>query len=121
MVLVAVAVALALAVDFLILYLLLGHLGGIRPDRRPRLIGSLVGAVLIEFLKYFMATIVAFSVDKPEYGALAAPIGILLILYLQCMAAYGAASLAAGIAEKEVPLEDLAPDVADSDHDPKRR
>ncbi|MGB2839320.1 MAG: YhjD/YihY/BrkB family envelope integrity protein, partial [Actinomycetes bacterium] len=120
-VLVAVAVALALAVDFLILYLLLGHLGGIRPDRRPRLIGSLVGAVLIEFLKYFMATIVAFSVDKPEYGALAAPIGILLILYLQCMAAYGAASLAAGIAEKEVPLEDLAPDVADSDHDPKRR
>ena len=114
-VLVAVTVALALAVDFLILYLLLGHLGGIRPDRRPRLIGALVGAVLIELLKYFMAFIVAFSVDKPQYGALAAPIGILLVLYLQCMAAYGAASLAAGIAEKDVPLEKLAPAAAVSE------
>jgi len=34
------------------------------------------------------------------------------LLYLQCMAAYGAASLAAGIAEKDVPLEKLAPAAA---------
>ncbi len=107
--LIVLTLMLALVVDFVILWLILSHLGGIRPEHRARMAGALLGAVLIEVLKYFMAVIVGFSVDKPEYGALAAPIGILLVLYLQCMAAYGAAALAAGIAERDVPLEHLAP------------
>jgi membrane protein len=107
--LVGLAMVLALAVDFLIIWLILGHLGGIRPERRALIVGALVGAVAVEILKYFMAFILGFSLDKPEYGALAAPIGILLVLYFQCMAVYGSASLTAGIAEKDVPLEELAP------------
>lgn len=107
--LIVLTLALALTVDFVIVWLILGHLGGIRPERRARLTGALVGALLIEVLKYFMAVLVGFSVDKPEYGALAAPVGILLVLYLQCMATYGAAALTAGIADRDVPLEHLAP------------
>jgi membrane protein len=107
--LLALAGTLALAVDFLILYLLLSHLGGIRPAEQARRTGALVGAVLVELLKYFMAVIIGFSVNKPQYGALAAPIGILLVLYLQCTAVYGAAALTAGIAERDVPLDELVP------------
>lgn len=96
------------AIDFLIVFLMLGNLGGIRPPQRPRLIGAVVGAAVIGILKFLMAWIIGLAVDKPEYGALAAPIAILLVLYLQCMAVYGAAALTAGIAERDVPLEELA-------------
>ena len=51
-----------------------------------------------------MALLVAFTVDKPQYGAFAAPIGVLFVLYLQSTALYGAAALTAGIAERDVPL-----------------
>lgn len=110
--LVVLTLALALAVDYVILYLLLSHLGGIRPEERSRRVGALAGAAVIEVLKYFMAVIIGFSVDKPQYGALAAPIGILLVLYLQCMATYGAAALTAGIAERDVALRELTPAAA---------
>lgn len=98
----------AVLISFLIVFLLLGHLGGIRPELRARIIGAAVGAVVIELLKALMAVLVGFTVDKPEYGAFAAPIGVLLVLYLQSMALYGAASLTAGIADRDVPLEVLA-------------
>ncbi len=101
------SIVLTLSVNFLIVFLLLSYLGGIKPSLRSRVIGSAVGAVAIEVLKWAMALILRFSLDKPQYGALAAPIGILLVLYLQCTALYGSAALTAGIAEKDVPLEDL--------------
>lgn len=97
----------ALALDFLIVYLLLGHLGGIRPEKRARVIGAVFGAVAIELLKGAMSLILSFAIDKPQYGALAAPIGILLVLYFQSLAVYIAASLAAGYAERDVPLAEL--------------
>jgi membrane protein len=100
---------LTFALDFLIVYILLGVLGGIRPPRRPRSIGAAVGAVAIEILKAFMAVLIGFSVDKPQYGALAAPIGMLFVLYLQTTALYWSAALTGGIAEKDVPIEELAP------------
>ena len=73
------------------------------------MIGAAAVAVAIEIFKSFMALLVGFSVDKPQYGALAAPIGMLLVLYLQTTALYWSAALTGGIAEKDVPLDDLAP------------
>lgn len=99
----------ALALDFLIVYLLLGHLGGIRPERRARVIGAVFGAIAIELLKGVMSLILSFALDKPQYGALAAPIGILLVLYFQSMAVYIAAALAGGYAERNVPIDQLEP------------
>jgi len=104
-----VAGILTLAVNFLIVYLILGHLGGIRPPMRPRVIASGVGALAIEVLKTLMGVLITFTIDKPEYGAFAAPIGVLFVLYLQSMALYLAACLASGIAERDVPLRFLAP------------
>lgn len=101
------SIALTLAVNFLIVFLIISYLGGIKPQLRARLIGAGIGAVAIELLKWAMALILRFSLDKPQYGALAAPIGILLVLYLQSTALYGSAAVTAGIAEKDVPLEDL--------------
>ena len=63
------------------------------------MVGALVGALVIEVLKQVMALLVGFVIDKPQYGAVAAPIGIMFVLYLQAMALYGVASLTAGLAE----------------------
>lgn len=104
-----VGILVSLAIDFLIVYLLLGHLGGIRPPEHARRIGAMVGAAFIGTLKFLMAWIIGLSANKPEYGTLAIPIAILLVLYLQCIAVYGSAALTAGIAEKDVPLGDLTP------------
>jgi uncharacterized BrkB/YihY/UPF0761 family membrane protein len=58
-----------------------------------------VGAVVIEVLKQLMALLVGFVIDKPQYAALAAPIGIMFVLYLQSSALYAVASLTAALAE----------------------
>jgi len=108
-----VGILLTLAVDFLIVYLLLGLLGGIRPPRRPRMIGAAAGAVAMEILKSLMAVLIGFSVNEPRYGAFAAPIGMLFVLYLQTTALYGSAALTAGIAERDVPIGELAPVATD--------
>lgn len=50
-----------------------GQPGGIRTSRLPLAIGSLIGMVLIELLKLLMSTLIAFTVAKPQSGALAAP------------------------------------------------
>jgi membrane protein len=102
-----VAVAVALGADFLVVYVFLGRMGGIRPSRGARLVGAAAGAIAIEVLKTAMALLVGFTIDAPKYGAFAAPIGVLFVLYLQSTALYGAAALAAGIAERDVPLEVL--------------
>jgi membrane protein len=99
-VVIALSIALTLMIDWSIVYVLLGVLGGIRPPRGPRAIGAGVGAVAIEVLKYLMAFLVALSLEKPQYGALAVPIGVLFVLYLQTTALYASAALTAGIAER---------------------
>lgn len=104
------SLVLALVMNALVVYLALGNLGGIRPAPRARLIGAAVGAVVFELLKTLMTLLVGFTIDKPEYGALAAPIGILFVLFLLSVALYGCAALTAGIADKDVPLELLEAD-----------
>jgi uncharacterized BrkB/YihY/UPF0761 family membrane protein len=105
-----VSLVVALAVNAAVVYLALGNLGGIRPERRARLIGAGAGAVVFELLKTLMTLLVGFTIDKPEYGALAAPIGILFVLFLLSVALYGCAALTAGIADRDIPLELLEAD-----------
>ena len=51
----------------------------------------------------------SWALDKPQYGAFAAPIAVLFILQLLSLVLYGSACLAAGISDSEVPLEELEP------------
>lgn len=101
--------AVSFAIGLLVVYLVLGHLGGIRPPRTALLTGALVGAVGIEILKGVMAQIVAWSVSKPQYGAFAVPITVLLVLYLLTLTTYLAASLTAGIAESGLSADEADP------------
>lgn len=95
-------IAIALALNFLIVYLLLGHFGGIRPPRIPRIVGSALAALGIEALKYLMAFVVSYSMSQPEYGAFAAPITILLALYLQVITFFTCAAITAGLSDREI-------------------
>ena len=95
----AAALVLTMLLNYLVMHLMLGRLGGIRPARSPLLVGAAVGAVAIELLKQLMGLLVGFVIDKPQYGALAAPIGIMFVLYLQSSALYLVASLTAALAE----------------------
>jgi membrane protein len=101
----ALAVVVTLGLDFLVVFILLGRLGGIRPPTRALVIGSLVGAVILQILRVVMGLVLNVSADKPQYGTLTLPIGILLVLYLNTLALFGVAALTAGIAERDVPLD----------------
>ena len=105
----SVGLAVGFVVDVLILWILLGRLGGIRPHRRPRLIASLIGAVAVGAIKLLLEVIVAWCLDKPQYGAFAAPLAILFILSLLTTVLYASAALAGGISDRQVPLADLQP------------
>jgi membrane protein len=94
----AASALLSVLLNGLVVWLMLGHLGGIKPARRPRLIGSAIGAVGLEIVKYLLSFIIAWSVNKPQYGAFAAPIAMLLVLYIQTLIVFLAACVAAGIA-----------------------
>lgn len=101
------ALIVVLVIDFAIMYLLLGVLGGIRPERFARGIGAATGAVTVSVLKYFLGAIIAWSIARPQYGAFALPITVLFVLYLLTIALYGSAALTAGIADRGVPLDEL--------------
>ena len=104
---VLLSLAVGFLVDVLILWLLLGNLGGVRPYARPRLIASLVGAVAVGLIKALLDLIMSWALDKPQYGAFAAPIAVLFILQLLSLVLYISACLAAGISDADKPLEDL--------------
>ncbi len=107
------------AIDVLILRILLGRLGGIRPHRRPMLLAALIGAVAVGVIKQFLDFIITWSLDKPQYGAFAIPLAILFVLSLLSQALYGSAALAAGISDADVPLRELTPeDAVDEVPDP---
>ena len=97
---IAVSVTVSIGLNFLIAFLIFGHLGGIRPPLGPRLVGSALSAVAIEALKYLMGIIISYSISKPQYGAFAAPITLLLVFYLQVMALFLGAALIAGMSEQ---------------------
>jgi uncharacterized BrkB/YihY/UPF0761 family membrane protein len=105
--LIVVGLTVGFGVDVLILWLLLGLLGGIRPERRPRLVASLLGAVAVGVIKQLLEAIVAWCVAKPQYGVFAAPLAVLFVLSLLTTVLYAAAALAGGISDRHVPLTDI--------------
>ena len=112
----ALGVVVGYALDTLILWLLLGLLGGIKPAPKARLIASLIGAVAVGIIKQLLSAIIAWSLDKPEYGALAIPLALLFVFSLLSTVLYSSGALAAGIMDSDTPLEDLAPDSVDEDN-----
>jgi uncharacterized BrkB/YihY/UPF0761 family membrane protein len=98
---IAVAVALTLALDVGISALLLSRLGGIVPARRAVLAGAVLCAVVITGMKLLIGVIVSWSVDRPQYGSFAIPVTVLVVLWIQSMGLYGAASLTAGFADAD--------------------
>ncbi len=88
----------SLLLNFLIISLLLGHLGGIRPPKRAHRVGAASGAVMVEVLKFATASIISWSLSKPRYGAFAVPITLMLVLFLISSALYISASLTAAVA-----------------------
>lgn len=94
-----VSYAVSLCLNFLIIYLLLGSLGGIKPQAVPRRIGAGIGALVIELLRFAMAGVVAWAIDRPQYGAFAVPIAIMLVFFLQCLVFYFCAAVVAAMAE----------------------
>jgi membrane protein len=104
-----VGLTLGFVVDVLILWILLGRLGGIRPLPRPRLIAGLIGALAAGIIKQLLDVIIAWSLDKPLYGAFAAPLAVLFVLSLLATVLYASAAIAGGISDREVPLEELLP------------
>ncbi len=101
------SLVLGFGLDTLILWILLGALGGIRPHNRPRVIAALIGAIGVGVIKQVLDAIVDWAVAKPQYGAFAAPIAVLFVLSLLSQVLYGSAALAGGISDRDVALEDL--------------
>ena len=108
----ALTAVVSLLLNAVVVWLILGHMGGIKPARRPRLIGTVIGAIGIEILKYLLSFIIGWSVGKPQYGAFAAPIAMLLVLYLECLVLYLSAAITAGAAVATQDPDAQAPLVA---------
>jgi uncharacterized BrkB/YihY/UPF0761 family membrane protein len=111
-VLAAGGLTLGYAVDLLILWILLGNLGGIRPCRKPRLLAALTGAGCALVVKQLLTVIVAWSLESPQYGAFAAPLAVLFVLSLMCTVLYGAAALTGAISDHGVERDGSSPAVA---------
>ena len=115
------AALLTLGASFAVVYLVLGRLGGIRPPTRALVIGSVAGAFVLQILRVVMGLVLKLSADKPQYGTLTLPIGILLVLYLNTLTVFAASALTAGIAERSVPIDEIVPtadvedEIADGD------
>ena len=105
----AAGLVLGFAIDVLILWILLGRLGGITPGPRPRLVASLIGAVGAMLIKQLLSAIISWSLDKPQYGALAIPLALLFVFSLLSTVLYASASLAAGISDRHTDLAELMP------------
>lgn len=103
--------------DVLILWILLGTLGGIRPERRPRLIAAAIGAVGVMLIKQLLEAIIAWSLDKPQYGAFAIPLAILFLFSLLASVLYISAAIVAGISDADLPLEAYGGGAADTEGD----
>ncbi len=103
------------ALDTFILWFLLGRLGGITPRPRPRLIASLIGAVATLIIKQLLSAIITWSLDKPEYGALAIPLALLFVFSLLSNVLFASGALVAGISDRAIPLAELVPDTLESE------
>jgi membrane protein len=90
--------AISLAVNLLIVRILYSRFGGIKPRPRPMWLGAALASVGIELLRLAVAGVVAWALARPQYGAFAVPIALMLVFYLQCLVFYFCAALVAALA-----------------------
>ena len=103
-------VSVALSINYLLFRLVLSRLGGIRPDPKSVHRGALVGAVVMEVMRFAMTFIAQWALDRPQYGAFALPVAILFVIYLQWLVFFFVASLTAAMAS----FRAMVPVTADS-------
>jgi membrane protein len=108
-----VGIVLGFGLDYLIIWLLLGWLGGIRPEPHPRRIGALVGAVLVAVIKGLLSLIISWVVAKPQYGAFAIPLAVLFVFSLLSQVLYVSAAITAGASDDDRSLAELEPVAAE--------
>ncbi len=63
----------SLLLNAVVVWLILGHMGGIKPARRPRLIGTVIAAIGIEILKYLLSFIIGLVVRQAPVRRLRRP------------------------------------------------
>ncbi len=85
-------------INLLSIYLIFNFLGGIRPKRFSIVVGAIFFAAATGVLRIAMVYIVGWAVERPQYGAFAVPVAILLTYYLQWLVLFFTASLTAAVA-----------------------
>ena len=105
----ASGLAIGLTLNVWILWILLGRIGGVMPERSPRLVASLVGAFAALVIQQLLGVIINWSLAKPQYGSLAIPLALLFVMSLLSNVLYASAALVGGITQADVPLEKLVP------------
>lgn len=98
---VLVTLVVSLLLNFLVIWIILSHFGGIRSSRKSRMVGAVFGAIGIEVLKYLLTSIISWSLSRPQYGAFAAPIAMMLVLFLEAIVLCLSASITASTADRE--------------------
>ena len=89
---------LAFVINFFSIYLMFKFLGGIRPERYAMIYGAIFFATASFILRAGMVYILGWAVDRPQYGAFAVPVAMLLSYYLQWLVVFFAASISAAVA-----------------------
>ncbi len=89
---------LAFVINFFSIYLMFKFLGGIRPERYAMIYGAIFFATASFILRAGMVYILAWALDRPQYGAFAVPVAMLLSYYLQWLVIFFAASISAAVA-----------------------
>ncbi len=70
----------AVALNALVIFIIIGRLGGIKPERW-RWRASILGGVALEVIKLGTTYFVAFTVSNPRYLSFGAPVAMLLLFY----------------------------------------
>jgi uncharacterized BrkB/YihY/UPF0761 family membrane protein len=68
-------------------------------------------------IKQLLEAIIAWSLDKPQYGAFAIPLAILFLFSLLASVLYISAAIVAGISDADLPLEAYGGGAADTEGD----
>ena len=89
---------LAFVINFFSIYLMFKFLGGIRPERYAMIYGAIFFATASFILRAGMVYILGWAVERPQYGAFAVPVAMLLSYYLQWLVVFFAASISAAVA-----------------------
>ena len=101
--LLAAVTAATFLLDLGISALMLARLGGVEPPKRSILPGAVLTALVVTTFKVLAASIIGWSVDRPQYGSFAVPVTLLFVLWFQAMGLYAGGCLTAARAVVAAP------------------